>query len=321
MPRPLAYQSVNPRLFWAKAWQLPPLLPPQPGAQQFGGAAHRGAQVLPVVDRTPLHLARVPTAPHQQRRLFRIRPPTPVAPVPLDAHPLPPVQKPRVAPVPSVLPRQRVPAARAPRPLPRAPLPKSPEPLEKPLTAFANVHGRRHDSGVSTCYGGMAPRSTASSLLSLSPASPLSRANILSTPSRHGAAMPWSAASLAATRKCSRCRPFWRQEATTVSSRSTNRLPASLSDPKPPLRHRTTGCKTRFATSLVGSTPSTRAKVHRAGHHFGSCRHSAAAFPSGLSWPRRSSRASRAWSGTSRPRNCRRSNSPARNRRRVRTVA
>ncbi|MDQ5853040.1 MAG: transposase [Chloroflexota bacterium] len=22
MPRPLAYQSVNPRLFWAKAWQL-----------------------------------------------------------------------------------------------------------------------------------------------------------------------------------------------------------------------------------------------------------------------------------------------------------
>ena len=60
--------------------------------------------------------------------------------------------------------------------------------------------------------------------------------------------------------------------------------------------------------------PSTRAKVHSAGHHFVSSRHSAAALRSGFSCPRRSSRPSRAWSGISRRRNSWRSNSPARKR-------
>jgi hypothetical protein len=51
---------------------------------------------------------------------------------------------------------------------------------------------------------------------------------------------------------------------------------------------------------LVGSTPSTRANAHSAGHHFVSSRHNPAALRSGLASPCRSSRSSRAWSGISR---------------------
>jgi hypothetical protein len=58
-----------------------------------------------------------------------------------------------------------------------------------------------------------------------------------------------------------------RHDATTVNSRSANRLPVSLSEPKLPLRHSTAGRKARSDTLLVGSTPSTRAKVQRADHH------------------------------------------------------
>jgi transposase len=57
-----------------------------------------------------------------------------------------------------------------------------------------------------------------------------------------------------------------------VSSRSTNRLPASLSDPKLHFRHSTAGRKARSATLLLGSTPSTHAKVHSAAHHLLSLR-------------------------------------------------
>jgi hypothetical protein len=131
---------------------------------------------------------------------------------------------------------------------------------------------------------------------------------------REGGGLPRNAASPAATRKSSNRRPCCRQVATTVSSRSANRLPASLSDPKLPLRHSTAGRRARSAPLLVGSTPSARAKVHSAGHHFLNCRHSAAAFLSGLSCPRRSSRPSRAWSGTSQRSNSGRANSPARKR-------
>jgi hypothetical protein len=74
--------------------------------------------------------------------------------------------------------------------------------------------------------------------------------------------VPWSAASPAATRKSNGRRSRCRQVATTVSSRSANRLPAALSAPKLPVRQRTAGRKARSATLLVGSTPSTRAKVH-----------------------------------------------------------
>jgi hypothetical protein len=71
--------------------------------------------------------------------------------------------------------------------------------------------------------------------------------------------------------------------ATTVSSRSANRLPAALSGPELPLRYNTAGRKAHSATLFVGSTPSTRAKVHNAGPHVWSCRHSPAAFLPGLS--------------------------------------
>src|SRR5207253_9854418 len=93
--------------------------------------------------------------------------------------------------------------------------------------------------------------------------------------SRDGGGRPRDAASLAATRKSNNRRPCCRQVATTVSSRSANRLPAALSDPKLPLRHSTAGRKARSDTLLVGSTPSTWAKLHSAGHHFLSSRHNA----------------------------------------------
>src|SRR5688572_10849798 len=137
--------------------QPPPLLASQPRAHHCGGAADRGPQMLPVVDRAAVPLPGVPTAPHQQRRLFRIRPTTAVAPMPLDAHPLAPLQKPRGPPVAPVLPRERGPAMRAAPPLPGRPACQLPQPLEEGLTPFDNVHGRGHHSGVSTCYGGTAP--------------------------------------------------------------------------------------------------------------------------------------------------------------------
>lgn len=75
----------------------------------------------------------------------------------------------------------------------------------------------------------------------------------------------WSAASPAATRKSSSCRPCWRQEATTVSSRSANRLPDSLSEPKLPLRHSTAGRSARSATRTgldhVGLAVASRAEL------------------------------------------------------------
>src|SRR5215213_5333457 len=97
------------------------------------------------------------------------------------------------------------------------------------------------------------------------------------TGSREGGGLPRSAASSTATRKSTSDRPCCRQVAATASDRSAKRLPPSLSDPKLPLRHNTAGRKARSATLLVGSTPSTRAQVHSAGHHFVSSRHNPAA--------------------------------------------
>src|SRR5262249_33816275 len=55
-------------------------------------------------------------------------------------------------------------------------------------------------------------------------------------------------------------RPCCRQVATTASSRSTNRLPASLSEPKQPLRHSTAGRRvpTLAAASIARPTAPTR---------------------------------------------------------------
>src|SRR3954454_799327 len=54
------------------------------------------------------------------------------------------------------------------------------------------------------------------------------------TASNEGGGLPCNAASPAATRKSSRGRPCWRQEATTVTSHRANRLPASPSASKLP---------------------------------------------------------------------------------------
>ncbi len=62
---------------------------------------------------------------------------------------------------------------------------------------------------------------------------------------------------------------------------SPNRLPAWLSQPKLPLRYSTAGRRARSASLLVGSTPSTRAKVHASPGLAGDPRRAAARH-----WPR-----------------------------------
>ena len=137
--------------------ELPPLLLAQPRAEQFRRAAHRGPDMLPVVERAATHLPRVPTAPHQQRRLFRVRPPARRTPVALHPHPPPSGQEPRV-------PRVAAPAAGPPRaamgtltPIPGPPGRQLAQPLEEHLAPFNNVHGHCHHGRFSTFYGGRCP--------------------------------------------------------------------------------------------------------------------------------------------------------------------
>src|ERR671915_729056 len=120
---------------------LPPLLVPQPRPQHLRRPPCRGPQVLPVVERAPPHLPRVPPAPHQQRRPLRVRPPTPVTPVPLHPHRLPPAQEPRPTLVAPPLAGLGLPAARTPPPLPHRPLRERTQPLEKRSPALYDVHG------------------------------------------------------------------------------------------------------------------------------------------------------------------------------------
>jgi len=131
---------------------------------------------------------------------------------------------------------------------------------------------------------------------------------------RDGGGVLRTAASPAATRNTNGGRPCCGQVASTVIGRSANRPPASLSAPKLPLRQNTAGRNARSDTLFVGSTHSTRAKVHSAAYQLVSSRHSVAALWSGLACPRRSSRPSHAWSGTNRRCNSGRSHSPARKR-------
>src|SRR6266851_9038136 len=86
--------------------------------------------------------------------------------------------------------------------------------------------------------------------------------------SSDGGGPPHNAAFTAQTRNSSIDRSCWRHDAAAVNSLAAKRLPASLSDPKLPLRHSTAGRNARSDTLLVGSTPSTRAKVHSAANHF-----------------------------------------------------
>src|SRR4051812_154088 len=96
--------------------------------------------MLPVVDHAPLHLARVPPAPHQQRRSLRVRPLAPVTPVPLHPHLGTPAQEPRPPGVAPPLTGLSVPAVRTPPPLPDFPLRQRPQPLEKRSPALYEVH-------------------------------------------------------------------------------------------------------------------------------------------------------------------------------------
>ncbi len=82
--------------------------------------------------------------------------------------------------------------------------------------------------------------------------------------SSEGAAVPWRAASPAATRKSSSPRPCCRHVAATVSNRSANRLPASLSDPKLPLRQSTAGESAHSNSVADSQRAMTSGKVSRA---------------------------------------------------------
>ena len=125
---------------------LPPLLPSQPGPQHLRRPTRRRPQRLPVVDRAPLHLARVPP----QRRPLRGRPATAMTPVPLHPHRLPSVQEPRPAPVVAPRARLRLATVRTPPPLPHGPTRQRPQPLEKGPPALDDVHGLC-DRGLEEC--------------------------------------------------------------------------------------------------------------------------------------------------------------------------
>src|SRR5215213_3365661 len=90
-----------------RAPQPPALLPSQPRAHELRRAPQRGAHVLPVIDRTAVHLPRVPTAPHQPGRLLAIRALAPFTAVPLHPHPLPPPERPRPPRIAAPLARHR----------------------------------------------------------------------------------------------------------------------------------------------------------------------------------------------------------------------
>src|SRR5581483_1684289 len=100
--------------------------------------------MLPVIEHAAVHVPGVPTAPHQPRRLFRVGPPTPMTPMPLDRDVLAPLQPPGPPPIPPILAGERVPAARAPPPFPRPPCRLLPQPLEERLAPLDNVHGLCH---------------------------------------------------------------------------------------------------------------------------------------------------------------------------------
>jgi len=67
--------------------------------------------------------------------------------------------------------------------------------------------------------------------------------------------LPDRAASPAATRESTRCRPCWLRVAATVNSRSANRVPAPLSPPKLLFRHSTGILRSRASGSGISSLP------------------------------------------------------------------
>src|SRR5262245_40379646 len=81
-------------------------------------------------------------------------------------------------------------------------------------------------------------------------------------PNNAGGARPCLQASMQSLRKANTFLPCCRQVCTTVSTRSTNRLPCGLSVPPLVLRHNTPCRSARSPALLVGSTPSTSTNVH-----------------------------------------------------------
>src|SRR5262245_61391912 len=81
-------------------------------------------------------------------------------------------------------------------------------------------------------------------------------------PKKAGGARPCPQASMQSLRKANTFLPCCRQVCATVSTRSTNRLPAWLSVPPLVLRHNTPCRSARSPALLVGSTPSTSTNVH-----------------------------------------------------------
>src|SRR5215210_7495 len=100
--------------------------------------------MLPVIDATAVHLARVPTAPHQPRRVLAVRPTAALTPMPRHPHGLAAAEAPRVPRIAPPLARQRGAAVRAAAPLPPRPPRERAEPLHKGPTPVYDVHGLAH---------------------------------------------------------------------------------------------------------------------------------------------------------------------------------
>src|SRR3954447_527949 len=97
--------------------------------------------MLPVINGPAVDFPRVPTPPHEPRRLLAVGPPTPLTPMPRHPHHLPPLKRPRVPTVAAPLARQRVPAIRAAPPIPGRPLRQRAEPLHERPPPLYDVHG------------------------------------------------------------------------------------------------------------------------------------------------------------------------------------
>jgi len=121
--------------------QPPAFLAPQPRAQKRRRAPQRQAPMWPMIHGAAPHLPGIPTAPHQQRRLLRVRLGAGVAQMALHPHPLATAEKPRPPRVAAVLDRQRAPAGRAALPVPGRASRQFPQRLRKSFATFDNVHG------------------------------------------------------------------------------------------------------------------------------------------------------------------------------------
>src|SRR5262245_46134711 len=107
-----------------------------------------------------------------------------------------------------------------------------------------------------------------------------------------GGSRPCRQASMQSLRKVNTSLPCCRQVCTTVSTRSTNRLPCGLSVPPLVLRH-STPCRSALSPALlVGSTPSTSTNFHSHCPWASNSRHVPAVLLQPHALPRRNTRRS-----------------------------